>query len=139
MHWKPMNTFLYALKTFFICIENQWIGNWWETFLFIENRWIRKIFQNFFYMHWKPMNRKYKKNAANCLSQLLPGCMEVHCLQCKNCQYRYLWQYPSEMSNFFFLTSIYQTGLLPKEFIIVRSPDQSSFNTWWFLLLKRCE
>ena len=27
--------------------------------------------------------------------------MEVHCLQCKNCQYRYLWQYPSEMSNFF--------------------------------------
>ena len=33
--------------------------------------------------------------------QLLPRCMEVHCLQCKNCQYRYLWQYPSEMSNFF--------------------------------------
>ena len=27
--------------------------------------------------------------------------MEVHRLQCKNCQYRYLWQYPSEMSNFF--------------------------------------
>ena len=49
--------------------------------------------------------------------------MEVHCLQCKNCQYRYLWQYPSEMSNFFFLTSIYQTGWLPKQFIIVRSPD----------------
>ena len=41
--------------------------------------------------------------------------------------------------QFFFLTSIYQTGWLPKEFIIVRSPDQSSFNTWWFLLLKRCE
>ena len=35
------------------------------------------------------------------MSQLLPRCMEVHCLQCKNCQYRYLWQYPSEMSNFF--------------------------------------
>ena len=34
-------------------------------------------------------------------TQLLPRCMEVHCLQCKNCQYRYLWQYPSEMSNFF--------------------------------------
>ena len=49
--------------------------------------------------------------------------MEVHCLQCKNCQYRYLWQYPSEMSNFFFLTSIYQTGWLPKQFIIVGSPD----------------
>ena len=55
--------------------------------------------------------------------QLLPRCMEVHCLQCKNCQYRYLWQYPSEMSNFFFLTSIYQTGWLPKQFIIVGSPD----------------
>ena len=57
------------------------------------------------------------------VSQLLPQCMEVHCLQCKNCQYRFLWQYPSEMSNFFFLTSIYQTGWLPKQFIIVRSPD----------------
>ena len=59
---------------------------------------------------------------CNCVSQLLPRCMEVHCLQCKNCQYRYLWQYPSEMSNFFFLTSIYQTGWLPKQFIIVWSP-----------------
>ena len=57
------------------------------------------------------------------LAQLLPRCMEVYCLQCKNRQYRYLWQYPSEMSNFFFLTSIYQTGWLPKQFIIVRSPD----------------
>ena len=33
--------------------------------------------------------------------EMLSGCMEVHCLQCKNCQYRYIWQYPSEMSDFF--------------------------------------
>ena len=63
----------------------------------------------------KPNTLSPKKLTAKCSSlngiawrtdqlykaQLLPRCMEVHCLQYKNCQYRYLWQYPSEMSNFF--------------------------------------
>ena len=80
----------------------------------------------FWQMHFRcsfELKRSFFWELLNLNPQLLPRCMEVHCLQCKNCQYRYLWQYPSEMSNFFFLTSIYQTGWLPKQFIIVRSPD----------------
>ena len=46
-------------------------------------------------------NQYFFSDFRHHIPQLLPGCMEVHCLQCKNCQYRYLWQYPSEMSNFF--------------------------------------
>ena len=34
-------------------------------------------------------------------TQLLPRRVEVHCLQCKNCQYRFLGQYPSKMYDFF--------------------------------------
>ena len=59
----------------------------------------------------------------NSYAQLLPHWMDIASLQCKNYQYRYLWQYPLEMSDFFFLTSIYQTGWLSKQFIIVRSAD----------------
>ena len=58
----------------------------------------------------------------NSLPQLLPRCMEVHCLQCKTVSTdisgNIHWKCP-----FFFLTSIYQTGWLTKQFIIVRSPD----------------
>ena len=34
-------------------------------------------------------------------AQLLVGRVEVHRLQCKNCQYRFLGQYPSKMNDFF--------------------------------------
>ena len=33
-------------------------------------------------------------------SQLLRGCVEFHCFQCKNSQYRFLGQYPSKMYDF---------------------------------------
>ena len=35
-------------------------------------------------------------------TQLLPRRVEVHCLQCKNCQYSFLGQYPSKMNDFFY-------------------------------------
>ena len=38
---------------------------------------------------------------ANPNTQLLVGRVEVHRLQCKNCQYRFLGQYPSKMYDFF--------------------------------------
>ena len=54
--------------------------------------------------------RLSKYFSANIIPQLLVGRVEVHRLQCKNCQYRFLGQYPSKMYDFFFLSSIYQTG-----------------------------
>ena len=72
------------------------------------------------------------------VSQLLVGRVEVHRLQCKNCQYRFLGQYPSKMYDFFFLSSIYQTGWLPAPTRTIQLV-QNPFN-WskWFLPLNRC-
>ena len=39
--------------------------------------------------------------AIHNIPQLLMGRVEVHRLQCKNCQYRFLGQYPSKMYDFF--------------------------------------
>ena len=48
----------------------------------------------------KAVYKTHKKTDAPS-PQLLPGCVEFHCLQCKNCQYRFLGQYPSKMYDFF--------------------------------------
>ena len=43
-----------------------------------------------FFASWKEESRKEVnwRMEADRETQLLPRCMEVHCLQCKNCQYR---------------------------------------------------
>jgi hypothetical protein len=43
-------------------------------------------------------------------------------LQCKNCQYSFLWQYPSKMSNFF-PWAVFTRLVDYKKFIIFKSPD----------------
>ena len=46
-------------------------------------------------------NQKRSVFSAFSAAQLLVGRVEVHRLQCKNCQYRFLGQYPSKMYDFF--------------------------------------